>query len=221
MVKQIFDIDIVMTQVREAVKPYPKAAMFELAGEGYTSAFEQLIACIISIRTYDEVSIRLARKLFAQARTPAAVARLTVPEIALLINGSTFYERKASQIHAIALRVADEFHGDLPCDEQIMLSFDGVGVKCANLALGIACGQQKISVDVHVHRITNRWGYVQTSSPEKTTLALESKLPPRYWIEINQSLVPFGKHICTGSMPRCSTCPVVDMCAQVGVASHR
>jgi endonuclease-3 len=96
-----------------------------------------------------------------------------------------------------------------------------VGIKCANLALGLGCGVPSISVDVHVHRITNRWGYVATSAPERTTIALEGKLPVRHWLDINRLLVPFGKHICTGRLPRCSTCPVEDMCRQVGVEKHR
>jgi endonuclease-3 len=197
------------------------AAMFELAEEGYRSPFEQLIACMISIRTYDEVSIKLARQLFARARTPQAVSRLSVEEIDRLIYGCTFHERKAAQILAIARRLVDEYGGELPCDEELILSFSGVGIKCANLAMGIACGAERISVDIHVHRVTNRWGYVHTSTPEKTTEALMEKLPKKYWLEINKMLVPFGKHICTGTLPRCSTCPVLEMCQQVGVTSHR
>jgi endonuclease-3 len=102
-----------------------------------------------------------------------------------------------------------------------MLSFAGVGPKCANLALGIACDEPVISVDVHVHRVTNRWGYVAASTPEKTMVALEEKLPRRHWIDINRLLVPFGKHICEGRVPRCSVCPVFDMCARVDVKSYR
>jgi endonuclease-3 len=221
MKKEAFDIDIVMERVSQAVRPYPKAAMFELADDGFRSPFEQLIACMISIRTLDEVSLRLARALFARARTPEAVSQLTVGEIDRMISGCTFHERKAAQILAIARRLVDDYGGELPCDEELILSFPGVGIKCANLAMGIACGAEKISVDVHVHRITNRWGYVQTSTPEKTTQVLMEKLPKKYWLAINQNLVPFGKHICTGVMPRCSTCPVLDMCQQVGVDRHR
>lgn len=221
MEKKPLDIDIIMDRIRLAVKPYPKAAMFELYDDGYQSAFEQLVACMLSIRTLDEVSLRLARQLFAVARTPDAVAKLSVEEIDRLIYSSTFHERKAAQIQAMARRLVEEYNGELPCDEEIMRSFSGIGIKCTNLALSIACKQQKISVDIHVHRITNRWGYVQTRSPEQTTEALIEKLPPKYWIEINRLLVPFGKHICTGERPRCSTCPVFDMCRQVGVTTHR
>ena len=221
MDKEPFTIDLVMEHIRAAVVPYPKAAMFELAEEGYRSPFEQLVACMISIRTLDEVSIRLARQLFARARTAEAMSRLTTAEIDRLIYGCTFHERKSAQILAIAQRLVRDFNGELPCDEELILSFSGVGIKCANLALGIACGAEKISVDVHVHRVTNRWGYVHTSTPEKTTEALIEKLPKKYWLDINKLLVPFGKHICTGTMPHCSTCPVLAMCQQVGVTNHR
>jgi len=91
----------------------------------------------------------------------------------------------------------------------------------ANLVLGIACGKARIGVDVHVHRVTNRWGYVHAATPERTLEALEKKLPEEYFVEINRLLVPFGKHVCTGRAPKCSTCPVLDMCRQVGVATHR
>ena len=184
-----FDIHLVMDRIREAVKPYPKAALFELAEEGYGSPFEQLMACIISIRTLDEVTIRLARQLFAKARTPEQITSLSEAEIDRLIYGSTFHERKAAQMHAIAQRVIDEFGGALPCDADTLMSFSGVGVKCANLTLGIACGQMTISVDVHVHRVTNRWGYVQTRSPEQTTEVLTEILPKEYSVEINRLLV--------------------------------
>ena len=221
MTQQDFDIDVVMGQIEEAVKPYPKAAMFELAERGYDSAFEQLIACIISIRTYDEVSLPVAEKLFAMGRTAEAIADLTPAAILEIIQKSTFAERKAEQIQAIAQEIVDEHAGELPCDRELMLSFSGVGPKCANLALGIACGEPVISVDVHVHRVTNRWGYVQTSTPEKTMVALGEKLPGRHWLDINRLLVPFGKHICQGRVPRCATCPVFDMCARVGVKSYQ
>jgi len=221
MEKEPLNIDIMMERIREAVAPYPKAAMFELADEGYRSPFEQLVACVISIRTLDEVSIRLARRLFTRARTPEVMSQLTAAEIDQLIYGCTFHERKAVQILAMAKRLVRDFHGELPCDEELILSFSGVGIKCANLALGIACSAEKISVDVHVHRVTNRWGYVHSGTPEKTTETLIVKLPKKYWLAINQLLVPFGKHICTGNLPRCSTCPILSMCQQVGVTSHR
>lgn len=218
--KRPFDIDEAIRLIRTAVALYPPAAMFELADLGYATPFEQLIACIISIRTRDEESLPIARRLFEQAHTAADMAQLSVDEIDRLIAPSTFHERKAGRIQAIARQIVEQYGGELPCDEQVMLAFSGVGVKCAHLALGIGCGQPWISVDVHVHRVTNRWGYVAASTPEKTMAALEKVLPRVYWVEINRLLVPFGKHICTGTLPHCSTCPVLDMCRQVGVTAH-
>jgi endonuclease-3 len=220
-VKQPFDIDKALKRIDKAVEPFAKAAMFELAEAGFDSPFEQLVACIISIRTYDEVMLPTAKKFFARARTPQQVAELTPREIDALINASTFHEGKAHQIHAIAKRLVEEFDGELSCDEEVMLSFKGVGPKCTNLVMGIACKEPRIGVDIHVHRVTNRWGYVATTTPEKTMAALMTLLPRKYWVEINRLLVPFGKHICTGTGPKCSTCPVLEMCRQVGVTSHR
>jgi endonuclease-3 len=215
------NIDVMLRRIEKAVEPYAKAALFELAEQGYTTAFEQLVACIISIRSLDEVTLPAARRLFQAARTPATVAALSSAQIDALIHPATFHERKAIQIQALARQVVEAHGGELPCDRELMLSFAGVGPKCANLALGIACGTKVISVDVHVDRVTNRWGYVQTKTPEQTMVALAAALPKKHWININRLLVPFGKHICTGRLPRCSTCPVLEYCQQVGVTAHR
>jgi len=212
-----FDIERAIPLLREAVKPYPKAAMFQLAEEGFDSLYEQLVSCMISIRTYDEVSIPVSQTLFAQARTPAQMVDLSVSEILELIRDSTFSENKAVQIHTLSQQILQDFEGELPKDPTVLTQFKGVGPKCAHLALGIAEGYPCISVDIHVHRVTNRWGYVATKTPEKTMAALEKKLPQQYWIEINRLLVPFGKHICRGRSPRCHSCPLASMCAQVGV----
>jgi endonuclease-3 len=219
--KKPFAIDEMLRRIEGAVQSFPKAAMFELADQGFTTAFEQLVACIISIRTYDEVSLVAAQHLFARARTPAKIAALDAAEIDRLIHTSTFHDRKAVQIHNIAMQVLEQYGGELPCDRTLILSFQGVGPKCANLAMGIACGEQVISVDIHVHRVTNRWGYVETRTPEQTMAALEKKLPKQHWLDINRLLVPFGKHICTGQSPKCSSCPVLEFCHQVGVTTHR
>jgi endonuclease-3 len=216
-----FQIDQVFDKIRQAVEPFAKAAMFELADHGFRSLFEQLIACIISIRTRDEVTILTALRLFAAARTPDQIAALSVEAINDLIGACAFHEAKARTIRDIAAQTVAKHGGELPAEVQTLLELHGVGPKCAHLALGVACGQGHISVDIHVHRVTNRWGYVQARTPEMTMAALEEKLPRPYWIEINRLLVPFGKHICTGHRPYCSTCPVLEMCQQVGVVTHR
>jgi endonuclease-3 len=219
--KRPFDLRIAIPRLRKAVKLLPKAALFELAEDGYTSVFEQLVACIISIRTFDETTVPAARRLFAVARKPAEVAKLTVAQIDRLIGDCTFHRPKAENIHAIALRAVAEFDGELPFDADVLMSFRGVGPKCTNLVLGIACGRPAIGVDIHVHRVTNRWGLVQAPTPEKTLAVLEERLPNRLWVEINSLLVPFGKHVCTGVRPKCSTCPLLEMCKQVGVTEYR
>lgn len=220
--KRPLDIDAMLAAIREAVRPYPKAALFELAEEGFSSPFEILVACILSIRTRDETTLPAARRLFATARTAAAMAALTPEAIDRLIRDCTFHEPKSRQIHELARRVVDEHRGELPCDYKELTSFRGVGPKCANLTLGIACGvSTNVGVDVHVHRVTNRWGYVRTRTPEQTMAALHENLPEKHRVQINALLVPFGKHICTGGRPKCSICPVLDRCRQVGVENPR
>jgi endonuclease-3 len=214
-------VDEVLRRVRDAVEPFPKAALFELADEGYRSPFEQLVACILSIRTRDEVMLPTARAVFERARSAEAILALGEEKLDALIHASTFHAAKARQILDLAREVREEHGGELECDREVLLGFRGVGPKCANLVLGIACGQPWIGVDVHVHRVTNRWGYVSARTPEGTMRALEEKLPERYHVEINRLLVPFGKHLCTGRLPKCSTCPVLEYCRQVGVDEHR
>jgi endonuclease-3 len=219
--KRPFDIDEMFHRLRQATKPFAKAAMFELAERGFDTVFQQLVSCVISIRTRDEVSLPTSIRLLEAAPTPADVAALSTAAIDKLISACTFHEPKARTIRAIARRTVDEFDGDLPADAEVLMSFAGVGPKCAHLALGVARGMKHISVDIHVHRVVNRWGYVHTNTPPRTMEALEEILPRKYWIEINRLLVPFGKHICTGQLPKCSTCPLLEFCRQVGVTKHR
>lgn len=219
--KQEFNISEAIPLLEKAVEPFPKAALFELYERGYTSLFEQLVACIISIRTYDEVTVPASVALFKLARTPGEMQQLEPEKIAAAIHGASYSDSKAYQIQAIARQTVEKYNGALPADFDVLTGFKGVGPKCAGLALGIASGEFRIGVDIHVHRVTNRWGYIQASSPEKTMAALEEVLPKEYWVTINRLLVPFGKHICTGRLPHCSTCPVEYMCQQVGVSGHR
>lgn len=216
-----FDVELAFARLREAVAPYPKPVLFALADEGFGSPFEVAVACILTVRTLEEVSLPAAKRLFSAARTPAGIAALTPAAIDALIDTVTFHEPKSRSIHAIAERVAQEFGGELPCDLEAVLSLPGVGPKCAALTLGIGCGQQHLPVDIHVHRVANRWGYVSAKTPERSQRELMAKLPRERWLEINELLVPFGRHVCTGALPRCSTCPLRDMCQRVGVTRHR
>ena len=212
-----FPIYRVLKRCADAVADKPPAAMFGLRDEGYNSLYEQLISCILSIRTYDEVSTVVSRQLFEIARTPEDMVRLNHAELTKIIAKSTFPEQKATNILGLSQTIINQYNGKTPAGFDELTAFKGVGPKCANLALGIALNRPAISVDIHVHRITNRWGYVATKTPEKTMRALEQQLPENLWIEINRVLVPFGKHICRGTYPKCKICPVVDTCAQIGV----
>lgn len=216
-----FNLNVVLKRIEKAIAAYSKAAMFELHERGYTSLFEQLISCIISIRTLDETTIPLSEKLFAIARTPEALQKISARELEALLHGSQYPGQKAYTLLGIAKAAVEEYDGNLPPDYEKLTALKGVGPKCANLALGVASGQPGISVDVHVHRVTNRWGFVQTNTPEQTMQVLEEKVPKKKWIDINRLLMPFGKHICTGKLPYCSTCPVLKYCRQVGVEKHR
>lgn len=219
--KKEFDLNEVLKRIEKAVSSYPKAAMFELYERGYNTLFEQLISCVVSIRTLDETTIPVSLKLFAAARTPQQLLALPPGKLEELLYGSTFPGQKAATMTGIAKAAVEQYGGELPADFKKLTDLKGVGPKCANLSLGVATGYAAISVDIHVHRVVNRWGILQSTQPERTMLALEKLIPHEKWIDINRLLMPFGKHICTGNAPRCSTCPVLEYCKQVGVTNHR
>ena len=177
--KRPFDIDLALERIDTAVEPFAKAALFELYDDGYVTPFEQLAACMISIRTRDETTLPTARALVragAHASRSGAAARWQ--EIDALIRRQRLPRRpKRRRSTPSPSASSTKFDGQLPCDSETLQSFAGVGPKCANLVLGIACGQPRIGVDIHVHRVTNRWGYVEARTPEQTMVALEAKLP--------------------------------------------
>ncbi len=220
--KEAFDIDEVFRQLRRAVADLPKAAMFDLRDRGFDSPFEQLVGSLISARTRDETTLHVGIRLFGKARTPVAIAALDEATLTLLLAGVSFADVKARDILALSRRIVEDHGGRVPETFEGLTAFRGVGPKIANLTLAVGFRQPAIAVDIHVHRITNRWGYVATSTPEKTMATLEERLPQEYWVEINERLVPFGKSICTGGAPpRCSTCLLLSICRQVGVEKSR
>ena len=218
--KDPFDIDEVFRLLRRAVAHLPKAAMFDLRDRGYGSPFEQLVSALVSARTRDETTIPVCLRLFAAARTPEAMAALPEEEMVLLLRGATFPEPKARDIRALSAAITAA-GGRVPDTAEGLVALRGVGPKIAALTLGVGFGKPAISVDIHVHRIANRWGLVATTTPERTMAALERVLPEEYWVEINERLVPFGKFVCTGEHPRCGSCLLLRQCRQVGVAAPR
>ncbi|MDB5207709.1 MAG: endonuclease [Flavisolibacter sp.] len=219
--KRPYDIPDMLARIEKAVVSFPKAAMFELYERGYTSLFEQLISCLISIRTLDETTIPISEKLFAKARTAKELLRLTPQELEGILYGTQYPGQKAYTMLGIAKIAVEDYGGELPVDYEKLIALKGVGPKCAKLSLGVATGYEGISVDVHVHRVVNRWGIIETKTPEKTMVALEDMMPKKKWIDTNRLLMPFGKHICNLHLPQCSTCPVLEYCRQVGVTKHR
>ena len=192
-----------------------------LMAETYQSPFRVLISCILSLRTQDATTAKASHRLFAVADSPQAMVKLTAKKIEKLIYPVGFYKTKARQILAMCRTIIDHHSGKVPDEIDELLKFNGVGRKTANLVVTLGYNKPGICVDTHVHRISNRWGYIKTATPEKTEIALRAKLPKQYWIEYNNLLVNFGQHLCRPISPMCSTCPVKKYCPQLGVGVRR
>ena len=183
--------------------------------------FAVLVSCLISLRTKDEVTDVVAPRLLALAPSPARLGELPEARIAELIYPAGFYRTKAATLRALGRTLRDEHQGRVPDSLAGLLALRGVGRKTANLVLGLGFGQAAICVDTHVHRISNRLGWVVTRTPAQTEQALMVVLPKRYWIPINELLVRFGQTVCTPLSPWCSRCPVSRWCDRVGVERSR
>jgi len=189
--------------------------------EQHRSAFHVLISCIISLRTKDAVTAAASARLFARADTPLEMVRLTPAEISELIYPAGFYHTKSGQIYEICRVLLSDFNGIVPDSIEQLLGFKGVGRKTANLVMTLGHGKPGICVDIHVHRITNRWGYVAGRNPDQTEHLLRKKLPPEYWQVINDLLVCYGQNLCYPVSPGCSRCRLIDWCSRVGVKRSR
>jgi len=192
-----------------------------LMAETYESPFRVLISCILSLRTQDATTAKASHRLFAIADSPQAIVKLTAKKIAKLIYPVGFYKTKALNILEMCQTMIDQYDGRVPDEIDELLKFKGVGRKTANLVVTLGYNKPGICVDTHVHRISNRWGYIKTATPEKTEIALRAKLPNRYWIEYNNLLVNFGQHLCRPISPLCSECPVKKYCRQIGLGVRR
>ena len=183
--------------------------------------FRVLIACLLSLRTKDETTGPASERLFALADSPAKMLRLTPKQIERAIFPVGFYRTKARVVLGVSRDLIERFGGEVPASIDALLTLKGVGRKTANLVVTRGFNKPGICVDTHVHRISNRLGYVRTGNPEKTEAALRAKLPRRYWIGYNDLLVSFGQNICLPVSPRCSECPVGGLCPRVGVKRSR
>ncbi|HEY7559730.1 MAG TPA: endonuclease III [Candidatus Binatia bacterium] len=192
-----------------------------LMAETYESPFRVLISCILSLRTQDATTAQASHRLFAVADSPRAITKLSAKQIEKLIFPVGFYKTKAKNIRDICRTLIDDCGGRVPDEIDELLKLKGVGRKTANLVVTLGYKKPGICVDTHVHRISNRWGYVHTTTPAKTEFALREKLPKQYWIEYNDLLVSFGQHLCRPISPICSQCPVAKYCDQIGVTTRR
>lgn len=187
----------------------------------YGDPFRVLVGVLLSARTKDETTGPAVSRLFTVAPTPERIARLSQERIEKLIFPVGFYRTKATHLKMASRKILQDFRGKVPRTMQELLTIPGIGRKSANLILAVAFAVPAICVDTHVHRIVNRWGYVQTKNPFETEMALRGKLPEKYWIEINRLLVVYGQNICTPISPRCSVCGIEKYCDKVGVIKIR
>ena len=209
----------VISAIKKAVRGFKTPAVSAVAQT--KDPYKVLISCILSLRTQDGTTADASARLFDLAATPEKMLALNVETVEKAIYPVGFYRTKAVSIQKINRILVGEFKGKVPDSMEELLKLPGVGRKTANLVVGIGFGQPAICVDTHVHRITNRWGYVSTKTPEQTEDVLRKKLPKRYWIEINDLLVKFGQNKCKPVSPICSSCPVGAYCDRVGVGKSR
>jgi len=192
-----------------------------LVAENSGSPFQVLISCILSLRTQDTTTAQASRRLFALADQPEPMGRLSIQKIEKAIFPVGFYHTKAKVIRGICRTLIKEYSSKVPDEIDELLKLKGVGRKTANLVVTLGYRKPGICVDTHVHRISNRWGYLRTKNPKETEFALREKLPKQYWIEYNDLLVTFGQHLCRPISPMCSRCPVKRYCDRVGVGVSR
>jgi endonuclease III len=183
--------------------------------------FRVLISTIISLRTKDAVTLASSNRLFSQADNPLKTLKLKAGEIENLIYPAGFYKTKAKNILEISRILLEQYNGQVPSNKNELLALPGVGIKTANLTLNLGFGIDAICVDTHVHRISNRCGWIRTKTPEESEKALELVMPKKFWIPLNELLVSYGQQICTPVSPRCSECPINGKCAKKGVTKTR
>jgi len=213
------EIHQVIKILREEYRKWNPPTVTEVAKS--RDPFQTLVSTIISLRTRDEVTSSASRRLFSFAMTPEDMVKLGSSEIEKLIFPAGFYRIKAKNIIEISKRIITDFGGKVPNSLDELLKLPGVGRKTANLVITLGYGKPGICVDTHVHRVSNRLGYVTTHTPHDTEFALRKKLPPEYWIEYNDLLVTFGQNLCTPLAPFCSKCRLYSYCVRKGVVKSR
>jgi endonuclease-3 len=212
-------IGVVLRRVETAVEAWREPVVTRISRE--RSPYKVLVSCILSLRTQDATTDRASERLFALADTPEKMIALTPRRIETAIYPVGFYRTKARTLRTISRLLLERHGGLVPDDLDALLELPGVGRKTANLVVTYGYGKPGICVDTHVHRITNRWGYVRTKTPDETEMALRRVLPARHWIPLNDLLVTYGQNLCKPISPHCSACRIARWCAQDGVGKSR
>ena len=210
----------IVSRVKKSVEDNQVPSVSEIAGMSM-DPFQILISTVISLRTKDDVTGAAARRLFDTAATPTAMIGLSTEKVAELIYPAGFYRVKAENIRKISALLLKHYDGKVPPSQKALMELPGVGLKTANLTLSLGFGLPYICVDIHVHRISNRLGWVTTKTPNETEAALQEVLPREHWIEINELFVRFGQSVCTPQSPWCSKCPIEPGCPRSGVTRSR
>ncbi len=206
------DIDKIVSLLKDAKQPQSE---FVKLMDSFKNPYLVLIACILSLRTNDKTTYPATLRMLELAKTPKEMKNVSQEKLAKAIYPVGFYENKARQIIELSKTIDEELCGKVPDEIEDLIKFKGVGRKTANLVLSLGFNKPAICVDVHVHRIFNRLGYIKTKTPEETEFALREKLPQKYWIDINTLLVTHGQNVCKPIKPKCSECPIARYCAKI------
>ena len=210
--KQNFQIDKIVQILKDANQ---QRSDFVHLMDTFNDPYLVLIGCILSLRTNDRTTYPATLRMLELAKTPQEMMKVSINELSKAIYPVGFYENKAKQIIELSRQIVEELDGKVPDEIEDLCKFKGVGRKTANLVLARGFNKPAICVDVHVHRIFNRLGYVKTKNPEETEFALRKKLPKKYWIDINTLIVTHGQNICKPIKPMCSSCPIEGYCAKI------
>lgn len=218
--KRVTDIHKIVAILQDAVRSMEVPIVTEISRKR-RDPFQVLVSTILSLRTKDQVTRIASARILAKAGTPEEMLALPEELIEKLIFPVGFYKTKARTLKQVCAHLLEHYGGTVPDSIDELLKLKGVGRKTANLVVTLGYGKPGICVDTHVHRVSNRLGYVKTRTPDETESALRKVLPGEYWIEYNDLLVTWGQNVCRPISPFCSKCPVLDYCRQVGVLQHR
>ncbi|PKL91670.1 MAG: endonuclease III [Candidatus Goldiibacteriota bacterium HGW-Goldbacteria-1] len=214
------NIERVIGLVKESVKKY-KAPVLERFNDEIKDPFWVLIPCILSLRSKDETTAVVARRLYNFAPRPEDILKIPQAQLEKMLYSTGFYRQKAKSVSQITKLIIEKYKGQVPDTIEELLTLPGVGRKTANLVVTVAFKKPGICVDTHVHKICNRWGYVKTKNADETEMKLRKILPKKYWIKINYWLVLYGQNICLSVSPKCSGCLLFSYCPRIGVKKSR